>query len=494
VKTPRVSSAACCVAAISLLYWICAGSRAISRPFWYDELLTWHVSRLPTIAGIWSLLHVPVDQQLPLCYLAVRLSQAAFGYGSLATRLPALVGFWVMGLGIYFFLRRRLPTTYALIGMVFPMLTFVWTYSFEARGYGIVLGGAGLALASWQAATENRLRPVALAGIAVGLAAALASHFTAVLLAVPFALGEAVRTLDRRKLDLPVWIAFAAAAPVTLVYPGLLAATRGFNLTGMQPDAGSVSRIYSSVLTGAITPLLLAGLAAWALVRNPRGSPSETPAVPRHEAAALLGFTLVPTLFAAAAKVTRHLVFYPRYGMLCVIGLAGLLAILMFRLAAGSRRAGNAALFVMLAWFCASRGKELRIGTRDQRQQFQEENPLLLQAANDGLPVVVPDALIFLAADYYLPPAVLQRIHYPLSSFEPDARDTNDHLMAAAARYLPIRVRVDRWTDFAAGRKPFLLYTDEWESKWIYELLRTEGWRLTLRRRVEGESLFEVTP
>src|SRR5262249_11176968 len=119
-KYPRTSSEACGVAAITLLYCIFAGIRSISRPFWFDELLTWHVARLPTIASIWSALHVPVDQQLPLCYLAVRLSHAAFGYSSFATRLPALVGFGVMSLCLYLYLRRRLPMPYACIGMVFP--------------------------------------------------------------------------------------------------------------------------------------------------------------------------------------------------------------------------------------------------------------------------------------------------------------------------------------------------------------------------------------
>ena len=248
MKPLRISGATWCVAGISLWFWICAGLIAMCRPFWFDELITWHVARLPTIAAIWSALRAGVDQNLLLSHLCVRLSHAVFGYSHLATRLPALAGFWIMLAGIYLFLKRRLPTPYALIGMVFPMLTYAWAYAFEARSYGIMLGGAGIALASWQAAAEGRHRLISLIGIAVGLSAALASHYTAVLLAVPFTLGEGVRSFDRRKLDLSMWIAFAAAAPVTLIYPGLLAATRDWALGGLQPDATSVSGFYSAAL------------------------------------------------------------------------------------------------------------------------------------------------------------------------------------------------------------------------------------------------------
>ena len=493
VKSRRISGDAWCVAAISLLYWFCAGSRAVSRLFWYDELLTWHVARLPTVAMIWSALHAPVDQQLPLCYLAVRLSHATFGYGTLATRLPALVGFWVMSLCLYFFLKRRLPGPYALIGMVFPMLTFAWDYAFEARGYGIVLGGAGLALISWQAATEGRVRPLALCGIATGLALALASNFTAVLLAIPFVLGEGVRTVSRRKLDLPVWAAFATAASVTLIYPGLLSATHEWNVTGMEPNFGSLAKVYVTALTSAITPLVLAAIAAYVFTRAPK-LPPETPGLPSHETAVFIGFTLAPVPLIAARLVTHHLMFYPRYGLVCVIGMAGLLALLMFKTTSGNRRAGIAALLILVGWFCAARGREVRIHSRDHRQQFEEQNPVLVRAINDGLPVVVPDPLIVMEADFYLAPPATERIYYPTSVEDRGPRDTLNRLMSAAARYLPIRPRVDSWPSLASTHQPFLLYTNEVLQQSAYDFLRQGGWRLTLRVREGAESLFEVAP
>jgi hypothetical protein len=494
VRSQRISGAAWCVGGISFLFWVCAGLRAIYRPLWYDELITWHVARLPTLAAMWSALNAGVDQSLPLLHLTVRLSHAAFGYSALATRLPALAGYWIMLLGLYLFLRRRLPTPSALIGMVFPMLTYAWAYAFEARSYGILLGAAALALVSWQAAAEGRLRPLSLIGIAAGLAAALASHYTAVLLAVPFALGEAVRTIGRRKLDPPVWIAFAAAVPVTLMYPGLLAVTRDWDLSGLQTQVTTVSSFYSTMLRAAITPLLLAGIAAYALVRNLKDQPQPPSVFPRHEAAALLGFVLAPVLFMAAGMVSSHSMFFPRYGILCVIGIAAWCAALMHRATAGNRRAAVAALLVLVGWLAAARGNELRHSMSDPRVQFEGDHPVLVQALNDGRPVVVPDPYAFLAADFYLPPPLVDRIHYPINSQPGSGRDISDRLVAAAARNLPVRARVDTWSDFEARRQPFLLLTDEVQPVWMCDLLLRSGWRLTLRARSGLESLFDVAP
>jgi hypothetical protein len=466
---------------------------ALYRPFWYDELVTWHVARMPTLAAIWDALHDGVDQSLPLTHLPVRLSHALFGYSTLATRLPALVGFWFALLSMYLFLKRRFPAPYALIGMVFPMLTFAWGYAFEARAYGILLGAAGLALVSWQSAAEGRRRTLSLIGITLCLAASLASNYAGVLVAVPFALGEVVRTLDRRKLDLPVWIAFAAAAPVTLIYPSLLAATRDWDLRGMLPDVTTFSGFYATVLKPAITPLLLGCVAAFVFARNRKDQPP-APALRSHETAALVGFVLAPMVFIAAGILSRHMLFMPRYGIISVIGMAGCFTALLYRVTSGNWRSGAAALFILVAWLAASRTKDAIHAIGDPEERFEQENPVLVQAAHAGPPVLVTNALLFIAADFYLPPTLSERLHYPIYPQPASGRDCNDHLMSAAARDLPIHAKVDSWSDFAARRQPFLLYADALQSQWLSELLIRMGWRVTLRAQQGDQLLFDVTP
>lgn len=155
VHWPRISRATVCVAAVSMLYWITAGLRAAYRPLWYDELVTWHLARMPDIGAIWSAITAGRDSEMPLVQ---RFAHRAFGPGASATSLPMLVGFWILILALYTFLRRRLSWQYALIGAIFPILTFAWPYAFEARAYGILLGCAGFVLVCWQNAVEGRFR------------------------------------------------------------------------------------------------------------------------------------------------------------------------------------------------------------------------------------------------------------------------------------------------------------------------------------------------
>ena len=312
---------------------------------------------------------------------------------------------------------------------------------------------------------------------------------------MPFALGEAVRTFDRRKLDLPIWISFAASALVTLMYPGLLASTRDWDLHGMQPGVTDYSGFYATAVKSVITPLLLAGVAAYILVRNQKDQRPVVLAFPRHETAALVGFSLAPMLFIAAGMVSHHMIFMPRYGIICVIGLAGCSAALIFRATAGNSRAGVVMLVVLVGWLAAARGRDVLRGIGDPRVVFQQENPVLVQAVQAGMPVLVPDALAFIAADFYLPGSVLGRIHYPLSPPDGHGKNVfNDQLMAAAARGLPIHVRVDSWSGFAALRQPFLLYLDDQTTPWICDALLRTGWHLSLRAQEGQESLFEATP
>src|ERR1700738_4395627 len=73
------------VAAISLIYFLTAGAKAMYKLFWFDELLTWDIARLPSLAAMLAALHSGVDQELPVIHLSVRLSHLLFGPGHLST-------------------------------------------------------------------------------------------------------------------------------------------------------------------------------------------------------------------------------------------------------------------------------------------------------------------------------------------------------------------------------------------------------------------------
>ncbi|HTS66303.1 MAG TPA: hypothetical protein VMH28_29975, partial [Candidatus Acidoferrales bacterium] len=484
---------------ISLFYWICAGARAAYQPFWYDELATWHIARMPTVAAMWAANTGGVDINVLLSHLCVRLSHALFGTGHLSTRLPALCGFWILMLSLYVFLRRRLPLPYALIGMIFPMLTFAWAFAFEARAYGIVLGCTGVALVAWQNVADGRMRRTSLAAIAISMAVALACHPFTVLLAIPFGLAEAVRSLEMRRIDLPVWIAFAAGTPLMLLYPMILAPMHGIDMHQLQPTYSTLPSFYDAAFRTAITPLLGAGAAAYLLLRASRGARNESEAKPVfswHESAALLGFAISPAILISVMIFSTTMMFFPRYGLISVIGAAGLLALLLFRVSGGSRRAGWVMLTVLMAWLVTARGREAASGIDDPRAQFEERTPILLKALADGRPVLMSDPVLFVESDFYVPESAAGRLTYVEldRAFRRRYRnqDFSDQLIAYFSKYVPFRVHVESWESYSR-RNPQFLFHAHGGYQCLYDVLLQGGWKLTLISQSNEESLYEVT-
>ena len=477
------------------MYWVCAGLRAAYKPLWFDEIVTWQVARLPTLRAIWAALHEGVDQETPLTHLAVRCSHALFGIGLLATRLPALIGFWTMLLALYAFLKRRVPAQYALIGMTLPMLTFAWQYSFEARAYGVMLGCAAVALLAWQNVADGRIRRPSLAAIAIALIVGVGSHPFCALIAIPLGLGEAMRTVERKRLDWGVWLAIAAGALGALSFPGSIEATRDWDMTGLQPSLTALPGFYDAAMRSAITPMLIAGLAVCILGRREKMEDAVGPVLPRHEAAALIGCIAVPALFFFGGFVSHRFVFNSRYGLLCVIGVAGALPVVLFRAVGGGRR-GWVLLAALVAWLAAARGREAIAMAQSPRVQFEDDNPLLMRALATGSPVVAIDPLTFLAADVYAPADSLARLNYVTADRQTAqryiAQDLVDQLVIRSARVLPVRAKVKSLREFLE-RNPTFLFHQSGPLNCVQEELMGAGWRFTLNARRGTATLYEVT-
>ena len=492
----RISNATLGAAAISLLYWICAGLRAANKPFWYDELATWHIARLPSVGAIWAVLHTGADQQMLLPYLAVRAAHALFGPGYLPTRLPALLGFWVMSLGIYLFLKRRFPMPYPLIGMMLPMLTFAWGYAFEARAYGPMLGFGGIALVAWQNAAENRVRPWSLFGITAGLAGALLCHPYAMLFAIPFTAGEVVRAFHEKRVDWPVWFSFAAAIPITAVYPGLLTASLDWDLTGMQPGLSEIPAFYVTILRRTVAPLLLAGLAVCLLMRRAKDQPMPQAMLAPHETAALLGFAVAPVTLFLVGKLTSHFIYFERYGLLCVIGFAALITLALFRTTGGSTRAGAIILAALTVWMGLELQKAIAGRRKTPEAQYREANALLLKGLADGLPVISAGPLAFLSSDFYLPADLVSRLYYVFPERQAARAYTNqdlsDQLVQRTADHLPLRAHVEPLAAFESRNPRFLLLSDDGRDCLI-DVLKRDGWRLVVIDHTGSQWLLSVS-
>jgi 4-amino-4-deoxy-L-arabinose transferase-like glycosyltransferase len=336
--------------AFGVVYLVATCVVAARRPLWNDEVYTYDFAQTRGLRGLWHALETGADQAPPLSYLLTRLSTEAFGHGRLAIRLPEILAFLVFCLCMYVFVTRRTNELYGLIAMILPTVTAAGYYASEARAYALVLAFAAVALVCWQAAAAGTgHRKAALAGLAAALALATASHYYAVLVVVPLALGEITRTLRRRAVDLPVWVAFIFSALPLAAFVQLVRAAHGYaaDFWG-KPSWADPVRFYSFLLDTRSTvrgielgqigrptvwwlALLAVGALASALVVLTADVVRGRPAWAYGVLGAIAGLTLL-----AAAGVELHAGAISPVGVVAIgLALGALAAYLGHRLASG---------------------------------------------------------------------------------------------------------------------------------------------------------------
>ncbi len=297
------------------------------------------------IRALWTYLSQGADTNPPLGYILSMWSEKILGVNELGLRFPSVVGFWIMALCLYVYLRRRIQWCFALAGMLLTALTAAGRYSYEARPYAVTLAFAGIALVAWQAAAEPRRRAVALPALAIALASALCSSTFAVTLALPFITGEVIRTVRRARVDWPVWLAFAASAPAVAVLWKLKTAG---NVAAYWRFIGNPSMYlfttYVQLLGPALAPLGLAILLLLVLHSTGKVSVAAAVIMPSHEIGALIGFALIP--FIAVPLSNLGGMYFLRYSLNCVIGLAGLAVVTLFATLGNGRLSGATLLTV----------------------------------------------------------------------------------------------------------------------------------------------------
>jgi hypothetical protein len=475
------------LAAFSVGYFAATWLLACRKPIWYDEFFTLHLSRLPHLADLWAALAEGTDLNPPVGYLAVRLAQAVLGDGAWVARLPSAVGFWILCLCLFRFVARRAPLLYAWIALLLPLTTVAYSFAYEARAYGLVLGFCGLSLVCWQAVAEGGgRRRQALAGLALSLAAALWTHYYAVLLLVPLALGEGVRTWIRRRVDRPVWAAFAVAAlSLGLLWP-LVAQARTFAGTfWARPEWAAVKPAYLALLPPLKTPLLVALVA---LVFYPERGPIPGRGGPSHEMAAALGLAALPVLGMLLGEYVTG-VFTFRYILPAVAGLSLVVAFVSCRRSAGCVFLGGALLLCLLQ-IAVQQGNREYARLTNESARIAAACDYLGANSSAGLPVVVSGPLPFLELAHHASPELAARLYYlsdPALSQHYLHHDTAERALRNLRRRVPVGV-VD-YGDFLAGHHRFLVYGDD---GWLRPALQAAGARFEARGRCEGRGLYLV--
>lgn len=468
-----------CVGLFVEIYLLVTALHGLRR-FWYDELFTFYVCRLPGMGAVWAALKEGVDLNPPLFYAATRACQTVFGSGELGTRVPAILGFLGMSLCIFRFVSRYGSRMAALAAMTFPVITGTYYYASEARAYGMVLGFSALAAVFWQAAARGENRRLALPGLAAALAGALLSHCYAVLAMLPFAIAEAVRLISRRKIDWPMLAWLAAPCPVVLIYLPMFAATRGgvFNNSVFRPTWSAIPACYVTHFAAALWPAL-AAFAVLALARTGPKAPADDACgarIPAHEIALGIGFALAP-VFGVLLAMTVTGVFMDRYGVPALVGCSILMGALVSR---SSRSAAAAVLAIFAGAFVITTGiwvnellEKPAAATTVPKPQFD------LAAISRDAPVVVTNGLLFLEFDHYESQAVADRLYFltdPGQAVRYTGTSAFDSGFYILRKWFPIRAHLEDYRSFLATHSRFMVLANyNFPMDWVMRKMQADG-------------------
>ncbi len=480
------------LALFGLVYLVVTLFRARMRAMWFDEFFTYYLSRLPTMAEVWSALAAAADLNPPLSYAIARAGHAVFGRQEAVDRLPALVGFGLMTLSLFAFVRRRRPAASAAAAMLLPAVTGAYRYAYEARPYGLLLGFGGLAMLCWQRAADGRHRTLALVGLSASLAAAVSCHYFGVLFFLPLAVGETLRLASRKRLDWTLYGSVAAGAAPLLLYLPLMRAASAFSAhSWSRPSFTLVLDFYRGLLSPtsiALAAALCLAAAAEIGLPHPQQPPPASQSPPVHEWGAALTLALLPFPLLIVSKLVTNL-FADRYAIGAVIGIAILLGFLV----AGRRPAAVLALIFLAAFLVPAARQAPRF--RWQVDHSMADDPLLTLAGRSDLPIVFSDGHAFLHATYYGPPLLRPRMVY-LCDTEAALRlagfDTLEYGLPALRRWAPIRAEpyrafLARYPEFFLHDSPPNVY------EWVVRQLVQDGARLVLLAQEENRRLYRVS-
>ena len=150
---------------------------AAIQPLWFDELLTFYVTRLGDPVDIWIALEATADGNPPLSYYVTLISYKLFGEGQLAIRLPSLLSFLLLSYAVYLLVGERLGYIYGIVATAFLWTTTLFEYSYEARPYALLSACVAWAFLFWRRIGKDGGDRCALLGLSVTVVGAISSHY-----------------------------------------------------------------------------------------------------------------------------------------------------------------------------------------------------------------------------------------------------------------------------------------------------------------------------
>jgi hypothetical protein len=469
---------------------------AATRPLWHDELYTYYIATAPTFARFVDEVR-NIDLQPPLQYVLSRLSLRLLGDTDFATRVPSMVAFTVGSICFYFFVRRRLGRFYALTALLVFWLTPFLQYASEARPYALVVGFLSLAMLGWQMATEGHKRRLGLFATVLGVWGMLLSQAFSPLLVAILGVAEFVRSLNRRKVDWPVWVALLSPSPFALLYIPTIRRFKGWAALPpeFQASVFKIVNFYVEMLSAVAVVLLIALIVALVVHRAADNrSEGDVKFVKNHEVALVLGLLSLPILINLLLMRYGG-AFWPRYCIPAGMGLSMLFVFILAKLTNSNRAA--AAVAASLAFLGMAISIALIIAHPHERTMVRE---IGLRDLDPKLSLVDASGLTFLEMNKREDPNLLARVFY-LTDRDAAVKYAHATIFEGTEKlreYWPIRGNVESYQEFVRKSPRFIvLGTPDYPEDWLIPKLLDDGAQLDfigeLHSSYRDHMIFEVT-
>jgi len=485
------------IGGISALYLVVTIELARRKLIWTDEFFTLFFGRL-SAGELWKALVMGGDSHPPSFYLMHHILFRTIGEQPWALRLPAILGFLLMMLCVYQFVAKRTSVAYGLVAMLMPLATVAYEFSYEARGYSLLLGFVALAVLCWQQAGERRWRTVAILGFGAGVNAGILSHYYTVFLLPAIAAAEAVRSLRCKSWSPGIWLAMCSPVIPLMAFLPVIKTASGYAATFWgKASLSEIHRYYESILGSAVTCLLfcfaVAGLYRVLCSRNRNSALTESKTFPVEEIVLGIALASAPVIAYFFGKAITW-VFVWRYAIGGVVGIAILFGFFCFRLFRASATAAWLIVLVIATSFLVTARMNMRT-MADGQASLRDLIGWLTSTGNQSEPLIIGDSQSFYVLSYYSPPAMKDRYVYLADtqrSLKYLGQDSPDRSLSLLCRWFGVNV------------KPYGLYVEShpemtvWippNPKWIWLLsaLIDDGEKLTVIGRNGTSILFSAS-
>jgi len=478
---------------ILLAAGLCSALHAVSKPFWYDEICTVIVCRLPSASAVWEALGNAADSNPPFFYLILRSTRHFVPADHLGYRLPSILGLLGTISCIYVILSRRVDKLSALVGATFVLCTPLASYAYEARPYALMVGCISVAILAWQRTDDSWLYSLLLA---LALATAVSVHYYAVLVWPAFVIAEASVWVFERRFRIGAWAAFVVGVLPLLFFARLLFNLRQYygqhfwahislgQLLLVHDWLFNVNGYWGWTFAVGITVIFLhlgitkTELVGWSDQRQAKGS-----VLPIEEQVLILMLLWLPIIAFVAATVS-HGGMRDRYMLPTVLGGALVVGYLTGKVPTALRMLLLVLLLMTYGLSSVSAVKSALQGSllEPRAAATRQVRDIVAEHSESGLPIVISSGFRYLPMAYYAPAGASRKLYAvadPRAAVTFAGTDSIDLALLVQRRYFPLQV--EEYGDLVSRHREFFLVSEPGgDFDWLPARLSHDGHTLRL--------------